>query len=276
MQAEADSRDYIVAYRMKSRADAPRDFEELPDFHAGLFLPQARPDWFGHRAFPPRVVALVEDGLLVVPHPSARAPCETFLFDKFAFVESGRMLLKGWIRLVGDGLDRTFFFNTRSAIAVDGFFRVFKMRFLPSGDARPSFVAVPRLHLKFQNLLADEVEAGESLQACFFQPAQRFTYRVCGVRRSRTVPNDLLVRTTRRLLWITDRDGRGYAPYGSITRYAPLAGIGAISVTEDDGQRVLLASIRSSEWRIPLSHEQREEAMLFCAAHESAAQFLQP
>ncbi|HUA85874.1 MAG TPA: hypothetical protein VMB85_18570 [Bryobacteraceae bacterium] len=268
--SQVDSRDYIIAYELHSRSDAPGDFAALPGFQAGLFLPRARPDWFGRFAYPPRVIALVNEGLLIVPHPATKAARELLRFDKLAFVESGRILLEGWIRFGGEGFDRLLSFNTRSAAAVDRFLRSFKTLFLPEAISEAQIEI--SLDLKFRNALAQELEAGESVRAYLFRPVETFTRRFYGVQRTRTRPADLLACTTRRLLWITDRDGQGHAPYGSIARYAPLAKVTSISPLQESDSRVLRVAIGSSEWRIPVASAQWDEAFLFSAAVECATQ----
>lgn len=270
MAPPVDSRDYIIAYQLHSRDDAPRDFADLPEFRAGVFLPRAQPDWFGRRAYPPRVIALVSEGLLIVPHPSEKASRELLRWEQLAFVESGRILLEGWMRFVGDGFDRQLFFNTRSAPAVDRFLRSIKTRFLPA--ASDDACIAPDLSLKFRNALSDELEPGECVRACLFRPAEKLTRRVCGFKRTRTVPADLVARTTRRLLWITDRDGRGHTPYGSIARYAPVEKIAAVSPVENGDVRFLRVEIGGSQWSIPLGQDQWHQAAAFSAAMKSATQ----
>jgi len=265
--ANVDSRHYIIAYELYSRDDVPPDFgqsDALPAFDTGLFLPRAGPDWFGRHAYPPRVVALVPAGLLIVPHPAAKAPTQLLGFEQLGFVECGHMLLRGWLRFVGHDFDRTLFYNTRGAGVVDAFMHKFRARFLPDTHSDPTTgieLGCP-LDLKFSYALSHELDAGEAVRASLFRPAVKFKRWTLGLKRTGTVPADLIALTPRRVLWITDRHGSGYARYGSIARYAPLSRIGAIDRESDGDERVLRLAIGSSgiPWRIPLTSEQERDA----------------
>lgn len=254
-----DSRQYIIAFEIKSPSDVPPDFgqDALPAFDAGLFLPRAEPDWFGRIAYPPRLVALAPDGLTVVPHPAWKGAAEIFPFDRLAFVETGHMLLRGWLRFVGDGYDRTLPYNTRGAPVVEAFLR--KLRARPPGaavsTAETGIDAESALDLKFRNALSQELDAGEIVRALLFRPATPVIRRPFGIKRTTTIPADLVALTSRRLLWITDGDGRGYARYGTIARYAPLSRIAAIR--RDPDRRILRVVMSPSgvEWRIPAAAE---------------------
>ena len=60
MLPEVDSREYVFAYLIRSAEDVPADFPipEPERFRTGLFLPRDGPDWFGRRAYPPRILLL--------------------------------------------------------------------------------------------------------------------------------------------------------------------------------------------------------------------------
>ncbi len=107
--SQLDSRHYIIAYELRSKGEIPPDFtgcDLLPEFSSGLFLPRDDPDWFGRSAFPPRVVALEPEGIRILPHPSALEAPQFLPFERLCWVESGRNLLRGWLRLVGLDFDR--------------------------------------------------------------------------------------------------------------------------------------------------------------------------
>jgi hypothetical protein len=268
--ADVDSRRYIIAYELHAREDVPADFgpwDTSLEFQTGLFLPRAESDWFGRSTYPPRVLALVHGGLLIVPHPTARADSQLVRFDRLAFVESGRMLLKGWMRFVGSGLDRTLSYNRRNAPAVDAFLGHLRNCFLGKTDSVPAEVLTlgHPLDLKFRNALCDEVDAGEDIRAILFRPAERIGRSILGFKRTTQIPADLVALAGRRLLWITDSDRQGYARYGSIARYAPLHRIAGITRENAGEESTLTVAFDGPEirWRIPLA-----------ARHASAADAL--
>ena len=128
-----DSRDYIVAFELRSIDDCPADFElpsSIAGFDAGLFLPRGDRDWFGRPLYPPRILLLKGGALYIVSHPGTGEPPRRGAMDQIAAVESGHMLLKGWLRFTGTGLDSTVRYNTRGFPAVFPFMRRFRNRLL--------------------------------------------------------------------------------------------------------------------------------------------------
>ena len=116
-----DSRDYIVAFELGSTADCPPDFELPPNmagFNAGLFLPRDDPDWFGRSFYPPRILLVKDATLHIASHSSTGEGPRQFPIERIASVESGHMLLKGWLRFTGCGFDCTVPYNTRGFPAV--------------------------------------------------------------------------------------------------------------------------------------------------------------
>ena len=70
--ADADSRDYVIAYEIHSSDDLP------PDFCS---------------SYPPRLLALTGNGLTIVPHPSANEQVQLLALERLCFIESGHVLL---------------------------------------------------------------------------------------------------------------------------------------------------------------------------------------
>src|ERR1700733_13054040 len=101
-----DSRHYVVAFALGSAEDCPPDFA-LPDsfapFDAGLFLPGDNSDRFSRPAWPPRVLLLQRGMLEFVSRPSAGEPAHCWDVGQILAVESGHMLLQGWLRFTGAG-----------------------------------------------------------------------------------------------------------------------------------------------------------------------------
>jgi len=239
-----DSRHYIVILELRSAEDCPPDFE-LPDslagFDAGLFLPGD--------AWPPRVLLLERGALTIVSHPSSAEPVHRWDMRQISSVESGHMLLKGWLRFTGSGFDYTVRYNTRGLPAVGRFMARFRSAFLRGArvrDAREVQIG-ERLDIKFANALEAELDAAETLCRQFFQPPE--------VSKRRRLPGDLLALTDRRLLWITDRENGFRSRYGSIASYAPLDAVSHIALAPDGLQVDLNGSAR---WQVPIAPAYRQ------------------
>ena len=140
------------------------------------------------------------------------------------------MLLRGWLGFRGAGFDCTARYNTRGHPSVLRFRRHFRNRWL--GAARPSPAEVvlgDDLDMRFANALADELDPGEAVGTRIFQLPRELRWR-WPLRRRQWIPGDLLVVTSRRLLWITDRDRGSRAQYGGIASYAPLRALRGLSL----------------------------------------------
>jgi hypothetical protein len=255
-----DSRWHAIAYAVRSREELPEDFDAdaVPEFRTAVFLPRDDPDRSGRSAYPPRVVALAGESLVIVAHPSAGEAMEELRFERIRFVEYGQILLSGWLRFVGPDLDRTLAYNTRGWRAVEGFLREFRREYLRAGEvgAHEEVKFGPPLDLKFRNALGGELDEEERVEATLFRAP----------RRGRLwAPGDLLALTNRRLLWITDRDGGACARYGRIARYARLGCVAQVVRERVDGEGFLRVGFGApeAEWRIPVSEDQWQDAGWF-------------
>jgi hypothetical protein len=269
-----DSRDYIVAFGLRSINDCPPDFD-LPDslagFDTGLFLPRGDRDWFGRPLYPPRVLLLKSGTLHIVSHPGAAEPPFQCAMERISSVESGQMLLKGWLRFSGSGFDYTVRYNTRGFRAVFRFMRSFRDKLLR--DALPDGTSSVRLgaglDIKFTNALARELDSGETIATQFFQPAKEVKSRWWLDPRRRWMAGDLLALTGKRLLWITDRERGSYSRYGSVASYAPLGAVRTIDLASAGGGRVLrIDPSPSPPWVVPLAPGFERVAGEFAAALE--------
>jgi len=260
-----DSRDYIVAFELGSIDDCPPDFELPPGlagFDTGLFLPRGDPDWFRRSAYPPRVLLLKDGALSVVSHPSAgEQPCRWPL-EQISWVESGHMLLKGWLRFTGSGFDYTVRYNTRGLRSVLWFMGQFRNQWLRSGEPSGSSAVHlgSGLDIKFSNALARELDSGESIVAQVFQAPRAVRSKSWLLPYRRWIAGDLLALTSRRLLWITDRDRGSYSRYGSIASYARCDAVLNICLTSGRSGRILQVDLHSgSAWKVPIASENRWE-----------------
>jgi hypothetical protein len=168
------------------------------------------------------------------------------------------MLLKGWLRFTGPGFDHTVRYNTSGFQSVFQFMRRFRGELL-----RGALPLVPLplplgggLDMKFANALALELDAGETVLMRIFQPPGEVASRRWLVPRRHWIAGDLLALTSRRLLWITDRESGLYSRYGSIASYAPCDAVESIGLVSGlGGLQVDLHS--GSSWRIPIVSERR-------------------
>ncbi|HTW31561.1 MAG TPA: hypothetical protein VMD76_07785, partial [Candidatus Sulfotelmatobacter sp.] len=97
-----DSRQYIIPFTISSAEAVPPDFrlEPVTEFRHGLFLPRADPDWRGRSAWPARVVVLTGSALIVATHPLTAEPEMRLPLSGIVGLETGNMLLIGWIALL--------------------------------------------------------------------------------------------------------------------------------------------------------------------------------
>jgi hypothetical protein len=253
-----DSRDYIVAFELRATGDCPPDFElpaSLAGFDAGIFLPRDDPDWLGRSSYPPRILLLKDNALYIVSHPSTREPPRRWALERISSVESGHMLLKGWLRFTGTGFDSTVPYNTRGCPPVLSFMRRFRDKLLPHAQPPPTpevdFGNV--LDIKFGNALARELDPGETVLMQLFQPPREVRSRRWLLPLRHSVAGDLLVLTGRRLLWITDRERGAHSPYGSIASYAPLDALRSIALSSGRHGHILQVDLNGGpEWQIPI------------------------
>ena len=240
----------------------------LAGFEAGLFLPRDPPDWFGRSSYPPRVLLLKDGALHIVPHPATGEPPAQCPLERISAVESGHMLLKGWLRLVGPGFDHTLRYNRREYPPVFYFLRRLRTRLLPGAGplAAPPVRLGGSLDIKFANALALELDPGETIAVQFFQPPRAAHSRGWWFPRRPSIAGDLLVLACARLLWITDRDRGLYARYGSIASYAPLSALRAMELTPAATGHALRIDLRGApSWPVPVAAENLPDAEAFAA-----------
>jgi len=258
-----DSRQYIVAFELRSTDDCPPDFDlpaSLADFETGIFLPRGDSDWFGRWSYPPRILLLKGSALYIVSHPSTGEPPSRCTMEQISSVESGHMLLKGWLRFTGPGFDCTVRYNTRGFPPVFRFMLRFRDKLLRGAPPRGSSEAHPGagLDIKFGNALELELDSGEIVLMQVFQPAREVTSRSWLLPRRHWSAGDLLALTGRRLLWITDRERESYSRYGSIASYAPFDAVRSIGLTSGRSGHIFQVNLNGgSAWRIPITAESR-------------------
>ena len=255
-----DSRHYIVAFELRSIDDCPPDFElpaSLTGFDTGLFLPRGDPDWFGRSSYPPRILFLQRSVLHIVPHPSTGESPFRCTMEQISSVESGHMLLKGWLRFTGCGFNYTIRYNCAFQ-SVLRFMRCFRNKLLRGTQPPGTSEVYPGagLDLKFTNALARELDSGETILMQVFQAPREVTSRSWLLPHRHWIAGDLLALTDRRLLWITDRERGSYSRYGSIASYAPFNAVLRVGLRSGWGRHILQVDLNGgSAWRIPIESE---------------------
>ena len=246
-----DSRQYRFPFAIEAFAQVPAGFVLPPDFSAfdaGVFLPRGDVDWLGRRRYPARILLLSDHEALLVPHSATGEQPLRVPLDRIERVEWGRILLTGWIVLNWDDGQISLPYNTRARGPVEKCVKTLMDRWLPAAQARAALVTSDSgkpLDLKFEYALSAELLAGEVPLVQFFQPSPA---------------GDLLLVTSRRLLWITERHKGTYGRYGTVSHSARLPSIAEVR----GGLEIAFCS--SEPWRIPLREDQVRNARQFAAA----------
>jgi hypothetical protein len=270
---EVDSRRYIFPYLIRSANDLPADFpipESATDFQIGVFLPRDHPDWFGRSRYPPRILLLYRDAILLVTHPRYGTEPVRLALSDIAFYEAGHFLLIGWLRFVTAECEVDLPYNTRSERPINEFLDSLVGRSpWTAADAlvRPLAEFGPPLDIKFTNLLASAIRKGETLGARWFNPPAERIRRWGPFRVRSRVGGNLVACTNQRLIWIRDQCNDRYERYGSITSVAPLRGIESAHCSRAGESGDLTVAFHGGlYWRIPLSPEAYAQAAAFAEA----------
>jgi len=140
-----------------------------------------------------------------------------------------------------------------------------------AGHQTPSAAAFGEpLDLKFEYARSAELLTGEAPLAQFFQPAAYGLRRFLWFRRNESSAGDLVLVTSRRLLWITERRNGRYERYGTVGHSARLTSIIGMRYVPTDRRAGLEIAFRFGDaCRVPLREDQKQEAQRFEAAARS-------
>jgi hypothetical protein len=267
-----DSRRYAISFAIGSLREVPSDFDIPPDldeFVAGVFLPRGESDWLGRNKYPARVLLLTQREVVVVAHPTSGEPPAKLPLGLISSLERGWLLLVGWIAFTGACGRLKLPYNNRTHEPIDGFLRILLDRWLPPPspglqECGHNVAGMP-LNMKFEHALAADLLPRETPLLQCFRPAARNTRRLAFLRKEAWSAGDLIVATSRRLIWITERSGGLYQPYGTVSHSVPLAYITDLHSKWEAGREHLEVGIGSGEcWQIPASpsedHVMREFA----------------
>lgn len=272
-----DSRDYICAFTINDVGDIPMDFAVPPgvrDCTGGLFLPQIEPDWLGRRAYPARVVLLTRDALCVIPHPRSKEQNLLIALRDLGALECGRVLLSGWIGLYSGDARHVLCYNRRCALTVERFLARLRALWLAEQVALDGIgVASPShgncgaaFNEKFAHVLETEMLDVEQPLIHFFQPPVRQVRRRV-FRYETWSAGDLIVLSRRRVLWITERRGTVYEPYGTVSHSAPIEMLTEIAYVHAGLGPLLHVRLKSGLcWQLPVSDGHGHDAQSFADA----------
>jgi hypothetical protein len=250
----ADSSCFASVFPLWDAGDVPRDFHlagDLIRFSFGVFLPlfETGP---GRLAHPPTAI-LLHPTQLVIATRDARH--RIIPLSNLQYVEYGHFLSQGWIGLVSNGRMNRFPFNTIKRYAVDELMRRLTTAWAPQNYSRqpPRMGPTVDLDPKFCYAEADALGPGETLLARFFSRTQMSPSRILDGHPPHRNAGDYLALTSRRLLWITERNRGCYEPYGSILRFAPLRSLTDVFVHSSGRNTGLFCRLESGTlWYIPL------------------------
>lgn len=264
-----DSRQYRFAYLIRSRQDFPEDFPPLSAnaLFPALFLPRGGADWLGRSANPPRVILCTSEGLEVHFHPESSSAPAFFPCNEYLSIQTGRMLLIGWIRFASKDADLRLPYSRRVDEPVHIFLGMLRARFLSPDRALPGDRAClgDAPDLKFQNALNHEIDEGEIERVRLFIGPRTHRSGYWPFRIRRSTPGQLIALTDRRLLWITESFERTRALYGSVTCYAHP---GNVAHLEADSR--LSISLRNGKtWILDIPEEMRKDAREFASMAEA-------
>lgn len=266
-----DSRQYIFSFPIHSLSDIPPDFTGLPDLgelRGGVLLPRADAHWPGRRAYPARVLLLTDHEVVVAGHPSEREPILRMPIRRIQSIECGRILLLGWFVLIWDGGQKCLAYNTTARGPVEACIRTFEEKWLPAERVHESWTHEPfgnPLTLKFDYARSSELLSGEAAVAQFFQPPVCHVRQWLVLRRQDWSAADLLMVTSRRLLWIRDRYQGRYECYGVVSRSAPLSSVIEAGCVDEapDGAEFKIVFRSGDTWQIPLPESEGCETRRF-------------
>jgi hypothetical protein len=265
-----DSREYRFAFEIQSLSEIPADFaipQSPGTFQSGVFLPRDDPDWFGRRSYPARVLLLDEQFLTIAAHPSACEQITTIRLRDLDVVESGHVLLIGWLRLFWTGRDRRIAYNTRTKCPVDNFLKELQRAWFAGEQhphAEPARSFGPNLDVKFNNAMRFELGKREAPAINFFQPPIEHRKNYLLLSRVRTTPGNFVAVAGARLVWITDSFDRTYERYGVIARSAKLSSVKPAYLQNGDADSELTVRFRSGlKWSLPIAQELRDECRAF-------------
>lgn len=224
-----DSRAYVFIFPINSPVDVPIDFRSAVQdrvFEQGVFLPQDDTNWFNRPPkFPARLLLLSDNQVSIVAHPSFGEPALDLSFDELVQLETGNILLLGWVQFSTAVASHRLVYNTRASRSLDDFIAAVRRKWLRgTGHVQPLPVKAfgHDLEIKFRNLLHYSLDRDEAALLRYFRPPVEFQTRWLVFPRIQSRPGHLIALTSgNRLLWLKDEHRGRCERYAGITVSAP-------------------------------------------------------
>ncbi len=258
-----DSRAYVFIYPLKTNADVPDDFpREIRNgtFEAGIFLPQDDSNWFSRPPrYPARLLLLEGRSVHIIPHPTSGQSSAEIKLDELLQLETGTILLLGWLRFTTRDGVRELIYNTRASRPLEKFLIVLRRRWLSTLLPVQSLQTATygdELDIKFRNSLHFELDAGEVVLVQYFETSVSTERKFLFFRRVNWRPGNLLLVTSmNRLLWITDQYKQRRELYASLSFSAPASSLHSATIENlRDRQYLTISFLHGNPWRIPIHH----------------------
>ncbi|HEY3938807.1 MAG TPA: hypothetical protein VGL97_15340 [Bryobacteraceae bacterium] len=267
-----DSRSYLFIYALKGNTGIPADFaQEIRSltFETGVFMPQDESNWFTRPPkYPARLLLLEKRSLHIVPHPSSgQLPVEIKL-DDLLQLETGCILLFGWMKFTTRSGTQYLVYNTRASRPLEKFLATLKRRWLGTAPIVPNVSTRSygdELDVKFRYSMRDELDKEEGVLVRYFEVPVPSEKKALFFRRVNWRPGNLILLTSwNRIVWITDHYRGRRELYASASFSAPSALLNDCRAEETDGREFMVISFASGiNWRIPL-HEPSEGIRSIC------------
>ena len=192
----------------------------------GVFLPQDDTNWFARvPAYPARLLLLSDRQLSIVAHPSSGQPAVDLPFDELVQLETGNILLLGWIQFSTSTAIYRLVYNTRASRPLDDFIAAVRRRWLSGTrhvQTAPARVFGHELDIKFRNLLRCSLDREEAVLLQYFMPPLEYKTRRLILLETEFRAGHLLALTSdNRILWLTDEHRGRCERYAGIAVSAP-------------------------------------------------------
>ena len=257
-----DSREYRLIYSVHTNADIPADFpQEVRHcrFERAVFVPQDDSDWYTRPPkFPARLLLLRARSVSVVSHPTSGLPDIDIPLQELTQLETGCILLRGWIKFTTKGRTFEVLYNTRASNPLERFVCLLRERWLQETGSlltrAAPLILGDELDIKFRNLLHSELTQEETVVIQCFQLPIKFDRNLLLVHRVSWQAGHLLALTTHgRIVWITDDYRQSRAFYAGINRSAPVCIFKSCGLEVIDERLQLVTSFDGGNvWRAPV------------------------
>jgi len=257
-----DSREYAFIFPVRTSSDIPEDFRSVVDgraFEQGIFVPRIDPGRFTESS-PACLMFLERSSLRVIPHPASGQTTVELSLRELAQMETGRSLLRGWIEFSTDRTTTRLIYNTRASWDLDRFAAIVRRNWLGnptvSESSQPKQFG-PALDIKFGNLLADALDARESIEAQCFTPVLEYWRGIAPFKKQQRTPGHLIVVTGgNRLLWLKDECRGRHEPYAGVSVWKPLSLVIECRIeTGLQNSEFVIQFKAGGDWRIGIQKE---------------------